>query len=471
MNKRALAYRDALAVKKKTPGMSDAQFANEVEKRIANPENYGGLDAAIVQESEYQTFRNRLTGSTKMIQSALHKSGVGRLIVPFMRTPWNIVTFGMERTPILHFISKKWREDFAAGGARRDIALAKAEIGYLAAASLLGLAMNGLITGGGPKDKKEKAAWLRSGKKPWSVKIGDTYYSFQNFDPFAIPLGVIAAVGETMSEIDDADLGDIIAALSFGFAENVVNKNYLSSLSDAISAIRNPERYGERWWTNMLSNMSPMVGAQRWARRVFDPSMRNVKGLTEESVRGEGFTNEVFLEVGRTLVNKIKYNAPGFSEDLPQRLNMWGEPIMIEGGTPWRAASPLYKSYEKHSVPDTEFIRLQQSGVDIATSMPNDQIKVDGITVPLTAWEYNAMIGYMNAADFGTGKNLKETLTEVIDSDYYEDMGDEEKADELNGYIKNAKTFGQNMLAYESKYSKDIQKYVDEQIKAKQQGR
>jgi len=468
MNRRALAHREASSWKKNNPSRTDAEFVARMEDMIENPGKYG-LDVAAREESDYQTFRTKLTGSTKQVQAALNRSGVGRLVVPFMRTPWNIVVFGMERTPFLHFASKKWREDWAAGGPRRDLALAKAEIAYVVGSALVGLALNGLITGGGPEDPKEKAAFLRSGKKPYSMKIGGVYYSFQNFDPFAIPLGVAGSIGEIMPEIDDFDLLEVMTAFTFGFMENIINKNYLKTLSEFMDAIQHPDRYGERYWTNVAGNVVPFVSAERWASRIVDPVSRQTRNTDVDIVRGDG--NNGFGEVWSHYVNKLKKNAPGFSKSLPPRLNLWGESITIDGGASWRATSPLYKSYEKHSAPDTEIMRLQSNGVDILSSMPADTINIQGVRVPLTAWEYNTYIKSINSGIFKNNRGIKETLDRLIKSKHYKRLNDEEKGDEINHYFKNAKKFGKNILIFESKYSKDIQKYVDEQIKAKQQGR
>ena len=48
---------------------------------------------------------------------------------PFVQTPTNILGFTLERTPILQFALKRFRDDLKAGGARAEIAKARMALG------------------------------------------------------------------------------------------------------------------------------------------------------------------------------------------------------------------------------------------------------------------------------------------------------------------------------------------------------
>ena len=53
--------------------------------------------------------------------------------------------------------------------------------------SVLGLYANqGLITGRGPEDTKERAVLRETGWQEYSIKVGDQYISYQRFEPFGI---------------------------------------------------------------------------------------------------------------------------------------------------------------------------------------------------------------------------------------------------------------------------------------------
>ena len=114
-----------------------------------------------------------------------------KLIVPFIRTPTNILKFAMERTPLAP-IMKSVRADILAGGARRDTALARISMGSMAMAVTASYAAQGVITGGGPSDPALKSHLYNQGWQPYSVKIGDKYYAYGRLEPLGMMMGLAA---------------------------------------------------------------------------------------------------------------------------------------------------------------------------------------------------------------------------------------------------------------------------------------
>src|SRR3546814_11622735 len=70
---------------------------------------------------------------------------------------------------------KEWRRDFAAGGARRDLAIAKVMVGSGVGATIAELAAKGIVTGSAPSDDKQRRLLLATGWQPYSNKIGAKY--------------------------------------------------------------------------------------------------------------------------------------------------------------------------------------------------------------------------------------------------------------------------------------------------------
>src|SRR3546814_10048993 len=111
-----------------------------------------------------------------------------KAVLPFIRTPTNLIKFTAERSPLAPMV-KEWRKDFAAGGARRDLAIAKVMVGSGIGAVIAELAEKGVITGSPPSDDNQRRLMLANGWQPSSLKIGDPYYSYSRLDPFAMTLG------------------------------------------------------------------------------------------------------------------------------------------------------------------------------------------------------------------------------------------------------------------------------------------
>src|SRR3546814_2580177 len=76
-----------------------------------------------------------------------------KAVLPFIRTPTNLIKFTAERSPLAPMV-KEWRRDFAAGGARRDLAIAKVMVGSGVGATIAELAAKGIVTGSAPRSEE-----------------------------------------------------------------------------------------------------------------------------------------------------------------------------------------------------------------------------------------------------------------------------------------------------------------------------
>ena len=64
-------------------------------------------------------------------------------------------------------------------------------------------------------------------------------------------------------------------------------------------------------------------------------------------------------EVLFRMLQKARANVPGYSEDLPARLNMWGDVVAYEKGVGFDPLSPFFIQTEKDSPLDDWLIELQ----------------------------------------------------------------------------------------------------------------
>ncbi len=64
------------------------------------------------------------------------------------------------------------------------MAIARQSMGAMTAAVVALYVATGRITGGGPADREHKASLQRQGWQPYSIRIGDTYYSYIGAEPF-----------------------------------------------------------------------------------------------------------------------------------------------------------------------------------------------------------------------------------------------------------------------------------------------
>lgn len=391
MQLNAEAYRAARA-----EGLKDAELATRIQEIKENPPEDILLRSA--DFADYATFTNKLEGSLgKMINATLQKNPYLKLVVPFVRTPLNIFYASMERSPFAPMMSS-FRADIQAGGTKRDLALAKMSMGTMLQLSVMQLISDGTITGGGPADTKLKQMKRNTGWQPYSLKVGDTYYQYNRLEPLSTLIGMSAdfyeVIGES-SEIDEDQTAMIASSLVMATIKNITSKTYLQGLTDIFEVASDPERYGPRYLSSFAGSFIP--AASRAAARYTDPQLRDAKSA----------------------IDQMRAKIPGYSDNLPPRRNVWGEPILLTGGVTAEIISPIYPSKAVDDPASEEVYRLR-----LPLSMPRREIR--GVDLkPDEFSRYVELAG--NGLKGPDGNGFKDSIDELIKTPMYQSWPDEMK--------------------------------------------
>lgn len=332
---KAIARRQALAGlavrragQKGLKGEEAKRYASDL---VNNPPD--ALMEEAMDYARYVTFQNKLGPVGSKISSITNDMPILKAVLPFIRTPTNLIKFTVERSPAAPLL-REWRKDFAAGGARRDIAVARATVGTGVAALVAELAAQGKITGSPPSDENKRRLLMADGWQPYSVKIGDRYFSYRRLDPFAMTFGTaadIATLGEGMSgKQREEGVGLVVGSI----ISNLTNKTWLSGLTDALEAIRDPERYSGSFIERLTGSATVPTGFAQVARTI-DPTMRETDGVGDA----------------------IRSRVPGLSDDLLPKRDIWGRPIKGEGGIGPDIVSPIWTSTAKNDPITLEVLR------------------------------------------------------------------------------------------------------------------
>ena len=362
----AQAYREAART-------GDMSFSN-LRHMVANPSDEVASRAdQFATALTFQRSINELgpvfqqVGSigTQIQDFTLANIPLGRLIAPVMRTPINIAHFTVERAPGLNLLSSTFRADIAAGGALRAQAVGKLAGGASMAGVVYMLAGSGMITGGGPADvEMRKQKHELTGWQPYSIRIGDTYYSYDRLAPLGAVLGLIADASEIGGHLDDYKAQTLGTAVALAVANNLTSKTFLEGAANLFAATAGDSKAMGRLAGSLISITTP--GVLRGATKVTDPYRREVNPGAVPEGGGKG---SIAQEV-QYLINAYKANIPGLSTDRPPQLNLWGEPIEIPAGwhPDWispvfRAFMPISASRMDEDVPGKEITRLTQKGL------------------------------------------------------------------------------------------------------------
>ncbi len=226
-----------------------------------------------------------------------------RLIIPFVKTPTNLVKFGLERSPVGLLDPRIWQKAIKANPEAAD-QIAKGVIGSTIATGLFIYAKDGLITGAPPKSPAERDAFYRAGKLPYALKIGDKWVSYQRLEPFNQILVQVANVVDAINNKESEGQIDKIASnLVTSIGANLVSQTFLTGLSSAIDAITDPERYGEYWLQNQLTAAIPGSGTLRIAAQMVDTTIRQPQNIGQSA----------------------QAIIPGLSQNVPAKINTLGQ--------------------------------------------------------------------------------------------------------------------------------------------------
>lgn len=392
-----MARDEAISAGTHPPG--SAAFLKDVGERqarlVADPPEALRLQAA--DQALYATFNRETYKDGVNVSQGLQKlreaiPPIG-FILPFIRTPANIISYSFERTPLAPLVGQ-WRADIAAGGARRDLAIARMATGSAAMAVAFDFADRGAVSGKGPDKPGEREALMRQGWQPYSVRIGDQWVSYNRMDPLGFTLGFAADFADLLHKRDVApeDVDEVNELLAAGIAtvsRSVVDKTWMQGIAGFMEAMDQPERKMGSFMNKFAGSFVPAGVAQV------------AQGLKPERSDPTDPIEAVMARI------------PILQDRLPPKRNLWGEVETTD--RPWMDAfSPVQVKDVKDSPIDHEMQRLNTNVQRITRKVDFDGAPVNlGNDFPGAYDTYVRLAGneWKHPA-FGAG--LKDTLDAMV---------------------------------------------------------
>jgi hypothetical protein len=356
----------------------------ETESLYANPPR--DLDEAAMLFAQKGTFTAELPPALKSWQKVFSHPAL-KVVVPFFKTPANIGLQVIERTPFAP-LSSQWRAELAKGGVYRDMALAKVTLGSAFLATYAALSAEGHITGRGPERKADREALMRDGWQPYSIKVGDTYYSYQGMEPVSALMAIAADYAEyAKHEPDAGKIEEVFLGATYGLYEYLKEQPYLQGVADVAKLIGTNQQ-GAVDGKKIIDNLTKQFGGfviggspagvysslVAGISRLSDPTRKDTRADPELPMGVRGFV-EAF--------NKYKSRLPYFNSDLPEALNLWGDTVLTSRGNPMELILPTRVSPAQFSLVDDALVRIGSP-----VGMPDK--KIDG--VEMTAEQYNRLL-------------------------------------------------------------------------------
>lgn len=275
LNERAEAYTLAARQAAKE-GLNPAtrEFRERVAQIAADPPE--AMAEKIEAAGLRFTFASPVGSLGQTLLTARRKSPLLTFIIPFVQTPINAVKEMLRYSPLSPAV-KEWRDDIAKGGVARDKAIAEVSVGVAMGATVMALAAADNLSGNGPVEPEKRRVLLASGWQPYSIKVGDKWYSYQRIQPLGGLLGMYADTQEIWEQMTEEEQRNAMAAIGAAFANAITNQTFLQGVTNFIEAFSEPERFMERYIQNQVASFVPGILGQ--TAPLIDPYRREVYSI------------------------------------------------------------------------------------------------------------------------------------------------------------------------------------------------
>jgi hypothetical protein len=381
------------------------------------------LDA--LEYAQENTFTKKLEDRTVggAVQAAINKVPVLRQIVPFVRTPVNLISAFLDRVPVFGTIRPYFIKQLRSPDPNvRASALGKQAFGAAFIGTILMYVNAGKITGG--YERKERNLYKQkfdTGWRPYSIKIGDTYYSYERFDPLATIIGNLADYAEIAADITEVDAEalaqmNLLSVISGLEAEdipefavkagvrtisNLGNKSYLQSLTDFTEMLVSSEdgRFN-KWTQGKIASFFPNI-------------IRNA-------------VNKQLLLETTDITSTLKKATGIYGNTQDLSYNALGEKRYKNQSTFDSLVNPVTRSVVQDDPLIQEFVNLNH-GFSLAS-------KKVGINGNINLYDYRNKDGqsaYDKLNELVEETGIREMLQDVIGLDAYKDAAGKYKSGDL----------------------------------------
>ena len=294
-------------------------------------------------------------GLAKMAQTAQSYHPFFQALIPFVRTPANLLSYSMEMTGMNVVTSpvKAFQTAMVGTPAERQEMVTR----LTAAAGLIMWVRHkweaGEITGSGPPNFEEQKAMEAAGWASNSISImGSDFIEVQGIQPAGQALTSIATIFDYM-EMNDTERPptEWLLGLTLTVADQVKDESYLSQLADLVVAI-DAKKEGR----------TQSVAASVASSFLIPNIMRDVRRVTDAEVRTIASAG-IIDQIGKAMKNAV----PWLSDGLPPRRDWRGRPVNYYGNVYLRAIIP----FNMHDREKQDAASMALAYAQIPISAPN----------------------------------------------------------------------------------------------------
>ena len=377
-------------------------------------------------------------------------------IVPFTKTPINILKRGFEYSPgglvksLTYDLNRMRNGDITAAEAIDHVSAGLTGTGIAVLGWLL--ASIGVARGGPDDDDKKDDLEKAQGHQNYSLEYGGKSFTIDWMAPVALPFFLGVQAYKELSNGTQGSFFDFVNAMTM-IAEPMTSLSMLDGINSTLAAVRQGDKDAalQSVMTNALASYVsqgvPTFLGQ--IARTMDPDRR-------ASYVDKNSEVSPFLQ---RFAQNVQGKIPGLESQKMAYIDTWGRKDTNESRL-FRAIEnfilPGYLNTINETVVDSELLRLADSLGDTSV-LPAEVAKyfqVEGETLNLTAKQYEKY-------KMTTGKTAFKLLGDLFSSRVYAAMGDKEKAEAVEQAMKISTAIGKQDVAPTYKTDGWIQRAID----------
>ena len=423
-----ITYADALAGYLQANGVTAEQMQNNTvdANLMARARDYAG------QEALRATYQDRNKVSDKVVQVANVLGPAGEAILPFKRTPANILVRGLEYSPA--GLAKALTADLIQ--VKRGNMTGAEAIDHIAS-GLTGSALfalgaylfsQGIVTSGGGDDENQDRLNELTGGQNYALNLpGGGNVTLDWLAPEALPFFMGVELMDSMGQ--SGNTTDSIMTALKSVSDPMLELSMLQSLNDVIDSVSFSE--------NKLGALASSAVVSYFTQAI--PTLGGQFERTGEESRMSTYTDKALTidlpgglpEVGvptdvQYAIGRASARIPGWDYQQIPYIDAWGReesngPLVLRAGNNF--LNPAYTSSMNVTPVDEEIQRLYTQTGDggAVPDRPNRYITVNGERVDLSADQY---VQYATER----GQMQYDMLDSLINRSAYQRLTDSEKA-------------------------------------------
>ena len=280
---------------------------------ISNDPEAATLAKEALQKSREMTFTQDLDQGWQHLQKTVATIPLARQVAPFVRTPMNLISDSLQRSPIAP-LSGRWWDDFTSGNPERKAqALARWSIG----ASILSYVMLApedfpfsiaSLRGASPdKWQQAKNEQELAGAIQGSVTVDGKEYQISRLDPIFTPFEGIATIAELHKSGRSEEADELFSLYALSLGKMLMNDTYGTGVRQLVNALNEPT--GNAFQKLIVSRAAQL--SRPWA-------------TLQKSINS---SEDEFMREVRNLKDAYAVNTIGKSTNAPPRYNALFERI------------------------------------------------------------------------------------------------------------------------------------------------